>query len=127
MAGLNQTFTTTIKDDASRVVATETHTETGDSLEEFNVSCPGSSNVVVPLTVDVSTVTAFWIVSDGAVALTENDDGSPDLGPISLVANVPYWWFTGKGTNPFTVDVTSLKFTKATAGAATVKGAFLTT
>lgn len=126
MAGITQTYVTQIKDDAARVVASESHAATGDAVEEFNVTVPGSGNVVVPLTVDVSTLEAFWIVCDKAVTLTFNDDGSPDL-TVALAAGVPYWWYSGKGTNPLSIDLTNIKFTKADAGAATAKGGFLTT
>jgi hypothetical protein len=126
MAGITQTFVTAIKNDAAATVATATNTQTGDALEEFSVVAPGSGNVVLPITVDVSTVISFYIVSDKDVTLTENDDGSPDLTQ-ALTANVPYWWYNGNGTNPFTVDITSLKFTKAGAGDAVCRGAFLTT
>lgn len=59
--------------------------------------------------------------------MTENDDGTPDL-TVVMVANVPYWWHSGLGsTCPFTVNITSLKFTNAAAAVATVHGAFLVT
>jgi hypothetical protein len=124
MAGITQTYVLTIKDDAQRVVSTETHGVTGDAEEEFNVVAPQAGDVTVPLTIAVSGIVAFWIVSDKNVTLTENDDGTPDLTK-ALVANVPFWWYTGLGTNPFTVDITALKFANAGATEATVKGGFL--
>lgn len=131
MAGINQTFAVSIKDDAGRVVASENAIISGDAVEEFNVSCPGTSNVLVPVSIDVSTLVALWVVSDKEVTMTFNDDGSPDApSPITLAAGIPYWWYTGKGACPITIDLASpnaLKFTKADATAATVKGGFLTT
>lgn len=129
MAGIRQNFTTVIKDDAGRTQATEDSIMIGDSEEEFSVTCPGSGNVSVPLSIVIANVTAFWIVSDKALTMTVNDDGSPDL-TVSLAAGVPYWWYTGKGDNPIPNDLTgasALKFAKGTAGDATVKGAFLST
>ena len=125
-----QTFALTIKDDASRVVASDAHVVSGDAEESFSVVCPGSGNVSVPVTIDVSTVVAFWIMSTKSdVTLTFNDDGSPDL-TVVLVANVPYWWYTGLGANPLSVDLTgasAIKLVKSTATDALVTGAFLTT
>jgi len=129
VAGISQTFAITIKDDASRVAASETHVVSGDSEESFNVTCPGSGNVSIPLTIDVSNIVSFWINSTKAVSLTVNDDGSPDL-TIALAANVPYWWYTGIATNPISIDLTgasALKFTKADATDCVVSGAFLLT
>jgi hypothetical protein len=130
MAGITQTFTTAITDDAGRVVATKAKAVTGDSEEEFNVSCPGSSNVAVPLSIVQAGMVSFWVVADAAdVTMTVNDDGSPDL-TVVLVANVPYFWNADMGDNPITDDLagaSALKFTKSSAGAATVKGAFLST
>ena len=123
MAGISQTYTLSIKDDAGRLVTTDTHSVTGDASEEFSLVVPGSGNVTLPLTVDVSAVVAFYVVCDKAVTMLEN---TSDLSVV-LAAGVPYWWYTGKGDNPFTVDITSLKFTKADATDALVKGAFLTT
>jgi hypothetical protein len=127
MAGITQRFTTQIKNNAGVLEATENSIITGDAEETFSVIAPGSGNVVLPITVDQSSMVSFWVVSDvNGVTMTVNDDGSPDL-TVVLAAGVPYWWVTGKGTNPITADVTDLKFTKAGAGDATVKGGFLTT
>jgi hypothetical protein len=130
MAGINQTYALSIKDDASRVIASDTHVVTGDAEEEFNVTVPGSGSVSVPVSVDVSNLVAFYVVATKAITMTFNDDGTPDApSPISLVANVPYWWYTGRGACPITIDLAAanaLKFTKADATDAVVRGAFLT-
>lgn len=130
MPGITQTYTTAISDDAGRVVATQANIQTGDSEETFSVTCPGSSNVSVPLTITQAGMLAFWVVSDKSdVTMTVNDDGSPDL-TVALTANVPYFWATGMGTNPITQNLTgasALKFVKSTATNATVKGGFLNT
>ena len=129
MAGIKQTYALSIKDDASRVIASDTHIVTGDSEEEFNVTAPLSGNVSVPLTIAYATMVAFYVVSTKDVTMTVNDDGTPDL-TVALVANVPYWWYDGLGTNPITADLTgasALKFTNAGAADATVRGAFLNT
>jgi hypothetical protein len=124
MAGIRHTYQTSIKDDAGRTVASESSIQTGDTEIEFSTTVPGSGNDVVTFEVDVSSVIAFYIVSDKEVTMTENDDGSPDLTQV-LSAGVPFWWYTGKGSNPFSVDIASLKFTKADATSAVVHGAFL--
>lgn len=121
MAGINQTFSLSIKDDAGRVVASESAVKNGDTEVEFNASIPGTSNHTLAMEVDVSTVVAFYIISDKALEMQEN---TSDL-LVELAAGVAYWWYTGKGTNPFSVDVTGLKFTNAGAAAAVVHGAFL--
>ncbi|MGV0984995.1 MAG: hypothetical protein ACOYB2_10600 [Limnohabitans sp.] len=130
MAGIRQTYAISIKDDAGRAVASESAILVGDAEEEFNVTCPGSGNVLVPVSVDVSSLVALWIVSDKEVTMTLNDDGTPDApSPITLAAGIPYWWYTGKGACPITIDLAgpnALKFVKADAGDAVVKGAFLT-
>lgn len=128
MAGMNLTFVVQIKDDSGHLLASDTTVVTSDGEISFNVSVPAKSGpdgtFTVDLPVDVSTCQAFYIVSTKALTMTENDDGTPDL-TASLAANVPYWWRTGQGTNPFTVDVTSLKFTNAGAEAAVVQGSFI--
>jgi len=124
---LTQTYVVTIKDDAARVKASVSTDVTGDVEEQFSVNVPIGGDVVVPMTVDVSGVVAFWIAADGDLTMTENDDGSPDL-TASLVADQPYWWHNETvGANPFTVDITSLKFTNAGGSIVTVRGAFLST
>lgn len=123
MAGIRQTFTVQIKNDAGQAATTDTAVVVGDAQEEFDLTVPGSGNVTLPLAVDVSAVVAFWVVCDKAVSMQEN---AADL-LVELAAGVPYWWYTGRGPNPFSVDIASLKFTKADAGDAVVKGAFLTT
>jgi hypothetical protein len=126
MAGISQTHILTIKDDAGRVATTTTTVITGDTEVEFNVSVPGSGNHVVDLAVIAANIVGFYIVSDKAVTMTENDDGTPDL-TVALAAGVPYVWRTGLGANPISVDITSLKLVKADATAAIVKGSFIVT
>lgn len=124
MSGIRQTYTTYITDDAGRVVAIETNAQTGISEEEFNVTAPDEDDVTVPLTITIADVIAWWVVSDKDVTMAVNDDGSPDL-EISLSANVPVWWTTGKGDNPIPNDITDIKFTNAGTTDATVKGGIL--
>jgi hypothetical protein len=114
MAGISQTHILTIKDDAGRVATTTTTVITGDTEVEFNVA------------VIAANIVGFYIVSDKAVTMTENDDGTPDL-TVALAAGVPYVWRTGLGANPISVDITSLKLVKADATAAIVKGSFIVT
>jgi len=121
MSGITQTYTTYITDDAGRVRAIETNAQTGISEEEYNVTSPGEDDVVVPLTIAFADLIAFWAVSDQDVTMTVNADALV----VSLVANVPYWWATGKGTNPIDEDITSVTFANAGTTDATVKGAFL--
>ena len=125
MAGLKHTFKIQIEDDAGRVVGRDTYVEEGEEEIEFKTDVPTGS-VVVSLPVDVSQIDSFYIVSDKAVTLTENDDGTPDL-TVSLLAGVPYWWHAGMSANPFSVDIVTLKLANAGSATASVHGAFLVT
>ena len=124
--GIRQTFTMKITDDANRIVATGGANTVGDEEIEFSVDVPAKSGAngenQVDIVIDVSDVQSFYIVANGALTMTENV--TPDL-TVALSANQPYWWYTGLGSNPFTVDCTYLKFTNATASIITVHGAFL--
>jgi len=122
MAGISRTFVTQIKDDAGRVLSSATVTKTADGEIEFDVTVPGSGNYQVDLPIDVSNVVAWYMVADKAVTMTENV--TPDLTKV-LTAGTAWFWHSDMGANPFTVDVIYLKFTKADAGDANVKGAFI--
>ena len=127
---VTMTFTTTIKNDDGVLQATAALIASGDAVESFSVVSPASDNVVVPFTVDISSVTAFWFVSDQAVTMEEN--AAVDF-TVALVANVPYFWIKDAAsgftdTNPMGVtDIVTLKFTNAGGTNANVKGGFLTT
>ena len=122
--GIHHTYYLTIRNDASQLKASQSVTVTADAEVEFYVDVLGVSDNVVDIVLDASTIEAFYIVSDKDVTMTENDDGSPDL-TVALTAGVPYWWYGGFGANPFSVDLTSLKFANAGATSAHVRAAFL--
>jgi hypothetical protein len=122
MAGITRTFVTQVKDDAGRVLGSATVSKTADGEIEFDVTVPGSGNYQVDLPIDVSNCVAWYMVSDKIVTMTENV--GPDLTKV-LAAGVTWFWHNDMGANPFTVDVIYLKFTKADATDANVKGAFI--
>ena len=121
-----QTIATEIRNGSGGVVASATHTQSGDVEQEFSVVAPGSGNVVVALAVTAADIVAFAIVADKAVTFTINDDGTPD-DTFALAADVPFHWDAGGlGACPLTHNITSMKFAKAGAGDAAVRGVFLT-
>jgi hypothetical protein len=125
---ITHTYSLQIKDDAGRVVANTAAAITADEELEVSVTVPpkvGGTNgtVTVDLAVDVSTMQDFFMVADGDVTMTEN---TSDLVK-ALAKGVPFWWYTGLGTNPFSIDVVTLKFDNAGAAPVVVHGAFLVT
>lgn len=74
--------------------------------------------------VDVSQTVAVWFKSDQAVTLETNATDATGGNTISLTANVPYVWYTGKGdSNALTQDIDSTIYvTNASGATATVQG-----
>jgi hypothetical protein len=102
---------------------TETVTVSADGEQNFDITVPGSSNIVFGCEIDVSVLAALYIHSTGTITLATNDDGTPD-DTFTITAEKPLIWYTGCGLpNPFasTVDVESMKATKGTATDATLK------
>jgi hypothetical protein len=85
-----------------------------------------ANDVLVALSVDVSQVKGVYILSDQALTLETNSSGSP-TNTLTLVANIPYIWYTGKyDTLKFTSDITALYVTNASASAANLTIEILT-
>ncbi len=74
----------------------------------------------ITLSLDVSAVQAFYLVSDQAVTIETNNGSAPD-DTLVLVANVPYRWTTDSyDTFKFTTDITALFVTNASGAAAAI-------
>lgn len=72
------------------------------------------------LSLDVSAVKSFYIVSSQAVTLETNSGSSP-ANTIALLADIPYIWTTDSyDTFLLTTDVTSFFFTNASGSTATI-------
>lgn len=106
-------------------------TVSGESEQNFDVTVPGSGNVVIASEIDVSALNLVYITLDGtsghSITLTTNDDGTPD-DSFTISVDKPLLWYTGCGLpNPFAsgTDVESFKATKATSVNATLKMRFL--
>ena len=102
-------------------------TLTGDGEQNFDITVPGSGNIVVSCEIDVSALVGVYISTDQTVTMTTNDDGTPD-DTLTLTAGKPLVWYSGCGLpNPFAsaVDVESFKLTRGSAGDAAVKLRFI--
>lgn len=75
----------------------------------------------VGFTLDISAVKSFYMVSDQDILVEPNDGSTPD-DPISLVAGIPYVWYTDKyDAFWFGTDITVLYITNASGSAANLK------
>lgn len=125
MLGISHNFTLTWTRNNERLSTTVVMSE--DAEQNFDVTVPGSGNVVVAAEIDVSALQSVYITSDQTITLATNDDGSPD-DTLTITASKPLAWYTGCGLpNPFAsaVDIESFKLTRGSAGDATVKIRFL--
>lgn len=78
------------------------------------------TDVLFSVTIDVSQVKGFYLVSDKSITFETNDSGAP-TNTISLVANIPYVWYTNKyDTFKLTSDVTGVYITNASGATATI-------
>lgn len=99
-----------------------TRTATAAMLIDFEETiAAGAVDTDVNITLDVSELEFFILLSDQPLTLETNSGGAP-AQTIALAANVPLL-FTGAAgeTNPLTVDVTSFFFTNNGALPATVR------
>jgi len=75
----------------------------------------------IALTLDVSEVEAFFLVSDQNITLETNAIDATGGNTIALLAGEPYTWFsTDKAAFLLTEDVTTTYWTNASGAAATV-------
>lgn len=96
----------------------------GESISKVNTLTAGSkisidetiaigTDTLVALTLDVSQVKSIYILSDVAATIETNSGGSP-AQTLTLVAGVPYVWYTNKySALVFTTDITALYITNA--------------
>lgn len=99
-------------------------TADGSTIDTISVAT-GQTVFHYVTAVDVSALSAVYIVSDKAVTLKTNSSGSPD-NTITLAANKPLLWYVGCGiTNPLTVDVTGIYIANASGSTATIEFRFL--
>lgn len=120
-----QTHETVVQNGSGAYVARGTATKTANAEFAIGSTIANSGNDVYTMDVDVSNIVAFWFISDKAVTLTINDDGSPDE-TYALAASVPFAWHDSLGTaNPLTHDWTSIKIANASGATAIVTGAVL--
>lgn len=103
-----------------------------ETLSESNAFADGATQSIdepiaasqtdwtIAFTLDVTACVAFYMVCDAEIVVETNNGGAPD-DTITLVADVPYIWYT-TNYNSFllTTDVTSL-FVTTTASPATVR------
>lgn len=111
----------------------ETVTYSGQSVSKSNTLTGGQvtlidgetvataqTDVLFSVTVDVSQVKAFYLVSDQDVTFETNSGSSP-TNTIALKANIPYIWYTNKyDTFKLTSDVTAVYITNASGSTATI-------
>ncbi len=95
---------------------------TGTSLLEVGEAIANSeTDKEVTAALDISAVKAMMILSDQDV-LFEVNDGAGAGGSESLLAGVPYVWFsTSYFTNKFSVDWTSVFITNASGDTANIQ------
>lgn len=80
----------------------------------------GQTDVLFAVTLDVSQVKAFYLVSDKNVTFETNNSATP-ANTLSLVADIPYVWYTNKyDTFKLTTDVTAVYITNASGATATI-------
>lgn len=97
-------------------------TVSGDGMPNIDATIPDSStDLQIAYTLDVSTVTGFYMISDAAITI-ETNDGTTPADTVTLAASVPYVWYTGKpDAFIFGTDVTDLYVTNSSGGAANLQ------
>lgn len=119
---VTQTYTTTIKGSLGTLNPPAV-VISGDEEVVISDSAGANAELVEAAAIDKDTLVAMYLWSDQDIDVTTNAGGDDSF---TLEANVPYWWHTGKGTNPITVDITELHFDNtANDVAASVKAEFL--
>lgn len=102
--------------------------ETGSARLTSSPTVPASTtNQHLAISVDVSQLISFLIVSSRDLTLKTNSSSSP-AQTFSLKAGQGFTWNQDNGTvNPLTVDITDLYFTNAGTVPAAVQMSFLAT
>lgn len=84
------------------------------------------ADTLVALTLDVSQVKSFYMVSDQAIVVETNSSGAP-VNVFTLAADKPFIWFEGNGTwrdtagTAVSSDITALYVTNASGASATLQ------
>ena len=91
----------------------------GDGQESRSVAVPPTtSDQLVNFALDVGQIKAIYMKSNVDLTVETNSSSAPD-DTISLLAGIPYIWYTGSYfTNLLTTDVTALYLSNAGAVAA---------
>jgi hypothetical protein len=80
-----------------------------------------STDTLIAVSIDVSAVKAFYLVSSAAITV-ETNSGSAADDTLSLVAGQPYVWHTGSyDTFLLGTDVTGLYITNASGSTAAIE------
>jgi hypothetical protein len=105
---------------------TQNTTITNDARQSLDVAAvPIAADQLHALVVDVSQDRGCFILSDQNLTLETNSPSAPG-NTLTLVANIPYVWYTDKyDALKFTVDITALYVTNASAATAHLQIEFL--
>lgn len=100
----------------------KTNTISNSGRTSFDESvATGETDYEINIDLDVSAVKAFFLVSDQNVTFEVND-GAGAGGSLSLVANIPYIWYTNKYDSfTFGTDWTSVFITNASGSTASIQ------
>jgi len=100
---------------------TKSYTGTLSVTVDGETVADSQTDQLLVMSLDVSAVKSFWMVSDQALTV-ETNDGTTPADTIVLVANVPYVWCTDSyDTFLLGTDVTALYLTNASGSTATLK------
>jgi len=103
------------------------NTLTAGTRIAISEAMPIANDTLVALSVDVSQVKGVFILSDQDLLLETNSNNAAGGNSLSLKANIPYIWYTNKyDALKFTVDITALYVTNASAAVANLTLEILT-
>jgi hypothetical protein len=120
---MSHTFQFTERVTIGNETTTANNSVTAGQLISIEEAIPDSStDLLVALSVDVSQIRGVYIESDQALLLETNDGSSPD-DTLTLVAGIPYVWYTSKYDALFCIgdDITALYVTNASGETANLK------
>jgi len=122
-----QTYSTLIKSGSGASVAATADIYSADGQISINNQVSAADTLEEHLSVDVSTLEAWYMWSDKEITVQPKSGGlATSDGPFTLPAKKALWWNTGRvETNPLTDDFDQLDFTNAGADAANIKCGFL--
>jgi hypothetical protein len=117
----------TIQNATGASVITDVITITADDEHNINDVIAGNSTVQIVAPIVVADIASFYMEATAACTVDLNSSTTPaSPGALSLVANRAYAWKnTDPGTNPLTVNITSIYVTNPGASSLTFKAGFL--